>query len=243
MYESARRDWIKSKRNVFRTLNSIASVVVIATLAASIKWPNLGWTCGFMAGIAVAMALLARQIPPSYVENYLLGAFGEQRTGAELARLLDHSWVVITDALSAYLKNNDIKHANFDHIVVGPPGVFIVDSKNLYGVAETRGDHLRVTNPDGKSVNYGDRLASSIRGQATDVNKLVRERTGKSVWVAGVIALWAEYPQKSAEGKRMHYVHGESLVEWMLQQRGRLSHAEVVDIAECLQPGRRRRHD
>jgi hypothetical protein len=51
------------------------------------------------------------------------GALGEEWTAAELARLPADEWSIY----------HDVPHgrSNWDHIVVGPAGVFVIDSKNL----------------------------------------------------------------------------------------------------------------
>ena len=57
------------------------------------------------------------------------GALGEYEVGAELERLPDD-----------YLVFNDInteEFGNFDHIVVGPKGIFAIETKNWSGLIGT----------------------------------------------------------------------------------------------------------
>jgi hypothetical protein len=42
-------------------------------------------------------------------------------------------------------------------------------------------------------------------------------------------------------GNRMHFVRGDALVDWLKMQPGRLSVAQVADIARSLTPARRRK--
>lgn len=56
------------------------------------------------------------------------GADGEAATAEALALLPGESWTVLHD-----LRWPGRKHANIDHVVVGPPGVFVIDTKNWTG--------------------------------------------------------------------------------------------------------------
>src|SRR5262245_51357718 len=55
------------------------------------------------------------------------GAEGEQRTRAVLTTLEGQGYVVLDDLAIPGSK------ANIDHVVVGPTGVFVIDSKNFTG--------------------------------------------------------------------------------------------------------------
>ena len=66
------------------------------------------------------------------------GAEGEEATAAALAQLPTGTWTVLHDR-----KWPGRPYANVDHIVVGPPGVFVIDSKNWSGRVEVRDGVLR----------------------------------------------------------------------------------------------------
>jgi hypothetical protein len=59
---------------------------------------------------------------------------GEEQTGKVLDRL-DASWWV----------EHDIPHGygNYDHVLIGPPGVFLLDTKRLSRPTAVRNDELR----------------------------------------------------------------------------------------------------
>lgn len=71
-------------------------------------------------------------------DAYEKGADGEQRTAAALAMLPASGWFVLHD-----VRWPGRTFANIDHIVVGPGGVFVIDSKAWSGRVEVRGDVLR----------------------------------------------------------------------------------------------------
>ncbi|MBJ7331400.1 MAG: NERD domain-containing protein [Solirubrobacteraceae bacterium] len=66
------------------------------------------------------------------------GAEGERATAAVLATLPGEHWTVLHD-----VRWPGRRFANVDHVVIGPPGVFVVDSKNWSGRIEVRDQVLR----------------------------------------------------------------------------------------------------
>jgi hypothetical protein len=66
------------------------------------------------------------------------GAEGEEAVAAALAQLPSETWTVFHD-----VKWPGRRYANVDHIVVGPPGVFVIDAKNWSGQVAVKGDVLR----------------------------------------------------------------------------------------------------
>jgi len=66
------------------------------------------------------------------------GAEGEETTAALLAGLPADQWTVLHD-----VRWPGRRFANVDHVVIGPPGVFAIDSKNWSGRITIRDDVLR----------------------------------------------------------------------------------------------------
>lgn len=64
------------------------------------------------------------------------GAEGERTTAAALDALPGESWTVLHD-----VRWPGRRYANVDHVAVGPPGVFVIDSKNWSGTIAVR-DHV-----------------------------------------------------------------------------------------------------
>ncbi|MFD1947808.1 nuclease-related domain-containing protein [Nocardioides aestuarii] len=80
------------------------------------------------------------------------GAVGEQATGEVLSRLDPAIWTVWHD-----VRWPGRKRANIDHVVVGPPGVFVIDSKNWSG---------QLTVADGVLKQNGHPRESTVAGAA-----------------------------------------------------------------------------
>jgi hypothetical protein len=70
-------------------------------------------------------------------QNFRQGAEGEAETAAALAELSPDGWVVLHDRLAS-------TGGNIDHLLVGPSGVVLVDSKSWTGAVTVTADELRV---------------------------------------------------------------------------------------------------
>ena len=71
--------------------------------------------------LVVAMFVIARMSPPAPMENWQDGAIGEQWAGRALGELKSEGWRIFHDLTAS--------HGNIGHVVVGPGGVFLLDSK------------------------------------------------------------------------------------------------------------------
>lgn len=71
-------------------------------------------------------------------ERHERGADGEAATALALSALPVDRWTVLHD-----VRWPGRRFANVDHIVIGPPGVFVIDSKNWSGRITVRDDVLK----------------------------------------------------------------------------------------------------
>ena len=69
---------------------------------------------------------------------YERGAHGERATAAILDALRHEGWAVFHD-----VKWPGRPRANIDHVVVGPPGIYVIDSKNWSGRIDVRDNTFR----------------------------------------------------------------------------------------------------
>jgi Nuclease-related domain len=138
-----------------------APLVIAAGLAASALAGRPG------AGLAVLAAALAgwrlRFRPSEQARAWQRGAQGERRTARLLDRLGRDGYVVFHDL--AVPGNTS---ANLDHLVVGPSGVFVIDSKQWSGHVHQSSDGLVWHN------HYRlDRTLASLRWQAETLGRLL----------------------------------------------------------------------
>jgi Nuclease-related domain len=91
----------------------------------SLLAPRLGLVVGGLAAVAAGWALRFRPSPDAVA--WRRGAAGERRTARLLEPLERQGWAVLHDLAVAR------SQANIDHLVIGPGGVFVIDSKQYRG--------------------------------------------------------------------------------------------------------------
>src|SRR5215204_2523119 len=96
-------------------------VVLTSTLLA----PRLGLVVGALAAMAAGWGLRFRPSPDAVA--WRRGAAGERRTARLLDPLQRHGLVVLHNLAVPGSR------ANIDHLVIGPGGVFVIDSKDYRG--------------------------------------------------------------------------------------------------------------
>jgi hypothetical protein len=150
----------------------VAAVGVAADmLAAQAGLPHAG-----LLGLAVA-ALVGWRLrfrPTEQARSWQRGAHGERRTARLLDRLIRDGYVVFHDLA---MPGSD---ANVDHLVIGPTGLFVIDSKQWTGSIHQSVDGLVWHN------HYPlDRTLETVRWEAETLGRLLGTRTAALVCVHG----------------------------------------------------------
>ena len=116
---------------------------------------------GLGAGAAATMTLF--DSPPAHVERWRIGAEGEKATARKLRPLLDRGWTLLNDL--------DTEHGNLDHVLVGPAGVFMLESKRLAGRVGVETGKLVVRWHEDPEDGYENAsIASRASGGAFDLH-------------------------------------------------------------------------
>jgi hypothetical protein len=118
-------EWTLYQRTLPLRLAGVAFASLVAALAVDKVTPALAGWAGLVAAGLVGWRLRFRVSQDA--RNWQRGARGERRTARQLDRLSRHGWVVFHD-----LAVPDSR-ANADHLIIGPAGVFLADSKNWRG--------------------------------------------------------------------------------------------------------------
>jgi hypothetical protein len=112
-----------------RSLAWRAPLVAAAGLTAQVLAAQAGLPHGGLVGLAAA-ALVGWRLrfrPSEQARSWQRGAHGERRTARLLDRLTRYGFVAFHDLA---VPDSD---ANVDHLVIGPSGVFVIDSKQWTG--------------------------------------------------------------------------------------------------------------
>jgi hypothetical protein len=201
------RDWVVT---IVLGAGCVTAAVLLEDRAAALIFAGI-------AGAFAMVCVVGWVIGDVYSLPWMWGAIGERET-ANALNGLDDSWRCEHDIPWA--------RGNWDHVLVGPPGVFLLDSKRLNGRAVVTGDRLA----SGRSSFSGGRF----RAAAASLCDVLESRTGCRQWVQPVVVVWGEFPQRRLERDRVVYVHGSELLAWLGSQPGRLSADDCRELFEAV---------
>lgn len=145
------------------------------------------------------------------------GNEGERKVAQLLAPLEHHGWIVLHDRLKSTRSR-----ANIDHIVVGPPGVFVLDAKHWSGrvtltPTEVRQNGRQRTQDVDSLLGAGDTVSASVPGL---------EVRSALVLVGSASTAGARCP--------VPVLHGGQLVPWLESWPACLDRDQVLRTAERL---------
>jgi hypothetical protein len=176
------------RRLRMRTLVSLGVLAVASAL--------LGRTFGlsdwrFLASeiaLLVSIFVISRYVLP-LVERHDRGATGEEQVGGLLDGLAGDGWHVIHDA--------SLGRGNVDHILIGPAGVFTVETKSHPGpvkVGRVHGATLSQAQAQRKAIERvtGERVEALIVFSRAWVDKPLARRKGVRVTTARMLAGYLE---------------------------------------------------
>jgi hypothetical protein len=222
--ESARREFRRQRwKNIRESwrLWLTATVFVFALAIWSLAVDGNGSRmlaagAGWLAGVLTFAWALGAHISAS---RWRTGSEGERETAREIEKL-GPDWHPEHDL--------EHEHGNFDHILVGPPGVFLLDSKVLHGLSAAGNDRLR----SGRLTYQG----AVFRSSAMRVKRALDKSLGSHApWVQAVVVVWGDFPQGRHTEKDVVYVRGEELRMWLSELPNRLNAPRRAALVTALQ--------
>ncbi|MGO9320630.1 MAG: nuclease-related domain-containing protein [Solirubrobacteraceae bacterium] len=187
------------RRLRMRTLVTLGALAVATAL--------LGRTFGlhdkrFLASeiaLLVSMFVISRYVLP-LVERRDRGATGEEQVGGLLDQMSERGWCVIHDA--------SLGRGNVDHILIGPPGIFTIETKSHPGP-------VRVARVHGETWS-----------QAQAQRRAIERVTGLEVEPLVVFSrAWVDRPMARRKGVRV--VPARMLLRYLGRLQARLSPEQV----------------
>ena len=204
----------------------IAAGVIGAVLLRANPWHvALGVLIG--AGL-MGYAWLLEDVPDE-VYAWERGAEGERRTAARLVEFEREGWTVVHDVQRI--------RSNWDHIVVGPPGVFVLETKDRRGMLELPDSGAPVLRIDGRAVG-AEKLAKwprQVTSAAVGLKEEIEAAEGERPWVQGVIVFWGDFPQRVVEATNVTYVHGDELIGWLRKRPQKLTRGRQALISVVIE--------
>lgn len=195
----------------------VLTVVVGAVVQSVLREPAI--TALVVA--AIGLAQLTGFLQNSTVRSWGVGAEGERMTAAALEPLGAEGFVILHDRkVTGY-------GGNLDHLVIGPTGLWAVETKNLAGKVVIRGETLRI------GGHRRDKIIDQVKQEATIIQAVLGESLAvRGLRVTPVICLHrGELPffNKSVRGVRL--ASGRQLVKMLRAGNQALSASEVEALA------------
>lgn len=179
-----------------------------------------------LAGPMLLAGLLMRTVfVPQGTSAWGVGAQGERLTAIALDQLRSEGFVVLHDRLIPG------SAANIDHIVIGPPGVAVVETKSYRGTIRVYGGDVFI-----RGYRRTDKTVSAAKRQARVVNQaLGRELERRHLAVKPILCVHrARLPEFGAAPQGVSIVDGFGLVALLRSSLPRLNPAEVGAFAQML---------
>lgn len=221
--DSAHRESIQSVRRRIIAIGAAGVVLGLLWLSSGRTLYLFQPVFGLYLAILSVMWVLGRLfITPQSIRAWRTGADGETKTAAALERLGD-DWIVLHD------RRIPGSRANIDHVAIGPPGIFVIETKDYSGRISLAGNEIRV---NGRRVGWIDQ----VRGQAQAVIAVMsRVDDAPQMPVTPIICVHrADLPwfRSSAAGVRV--LSGRGMLDALLKAAPTLSPDAVRRVADEL---------
>jgi len=224
-YATLTRSWRKRKHKMLAAVTAACGSVFVLSVVGWHVWPSLAFMFGLWAGASMSFWLMARDSPPAWIEQWQQGAFGEQATGKQLRKLERKGWVVLHD-----LRRGT---GNVDHVLVGPGGVFVLDSKRTDGRVVVEDGTVTVIRLDDPDLHYVHTGTPHLLRLARETHDRILAGSRISQWVTPVMVWWADFPQGVVEGRCAH-VHGEELIAWLRARQPQIAPSRLAQVADAV---------
>jgi hypothetical protein len=178
---SAQARWWRMRANEWATWIRTLPWRVAARLAigagggllGSLLAPRLGLIVAALVALAAGWGLRFKPSPDAVA--WRRRAAGKRRTARLLHQLERHGWAVLHDLVVPGGR------ANLDHLVIGPGGVFVIDSKQYRGRLQL--------DPSGRLWHGRFPLAPALRAVSFEADRVALVLTDPDVVVVPVIAV------------------------------------------------------
>jgi hypothetical protein len=195
-----------------------AIVAVVGLVVVAVVSPLYGLAILLFDAVLVMSAF----VTPNSIMAWQTGAAGEVRTGRLLEPLTAEGFRILHDR-----KIPGARSANIDHIVIGPPGVFVVETKSYQGSLQIRGDEIFVAGRRKNGwIDEVNREAAAVQ------TALATELAALGLTVRPVICVHrADLPWFKSEVRGVRVVGGKDLVSRLRKASPVMSPADVERLA------------
>ncbi len=206
---------VRQRRPRILALGAAVAIVGLVALALNPQW---GAGVVLVDLVLVGSALLTT---PNSITSWQTGAAGEVRTGRRLEPLEAEGFRILHD------RKIPGSRANIDHVVIGPPGVFVVETKSYKGSLQIRDGEIFVA---GRRNNG---WIDEVRRETAAVETSLADEIAAHGWaLTPVICIHrADLPWFRSEVQGARVVSGKDLVSRLRKAELVLTPADVERLA------------
>jgi hypothetical protein len=166
-------EWAAWTRTLPWRVATTMGIGIGGTVLGRLLAPRFGLVVSALAALAVGWGLRFRPSPDAIA--WRRGAVGERRTARLLAPLERQGWAVLHDLAVPGSR------ANIDHLVIGPGGVFVIDSKQYRGRLQL--------DPSGRLWHGRYPLAPTLRSVSFEADQAAQILPDPGVAVVPIVAV------------------------------------------------------
>jgi hypothetical protein len=192
----------------------MVGLAIGAVLAAIVTHGFVQLVCAGLFGAVLTLLLFGWIVGGDvYSLPWIWGSIGERQTEDALSEL-GAEWAIEHDI--------PCRWGNWDHVVVGPGGLFLLDTKRLHGRVTARQDGLHA----GRSRYSGASFRSAARNLSTEVPA--------QTWVHPVVVVWGDFAQRRHEESGVAYVIGTEIAAWLKERPQLLDRDRRAQLATAV---------
>jgi hypothetical protein len=209
-------EWAAWTRTLLWRVAVLLGMGVGGGVLGSLVATRLGLILSGLATVAAAWALRFRPSPEA--RAWRRGAGGERRTARLLSPLERHGWAILHDlALPG-------SRANIDHLMIGPGGVFVIDSKQYRGRLQL--------DASGRLWHGRYPLAPALRAASWEADQAAQVLADPDVVVVPIVAVHgAQVPWDKVVVDGVPVVSARRLPSMLRQLPAVLGPERVADLA------------
>ncbi len=191
------------KRLRLRTLVALGVLAVATAVLGRVFGLRNLWFLGSEIALLAAIFVVSRYVLP-LVERHDRGAKGEEHVGGLLDELGSEGWHVIHDA--------SLGNGNVDHILIGPAGVFTVETKSNPGpvrVARVHGATLSQAQAQRKAIAHatGVEVEPLLVYSRAWIDRPLARRKGVRVLPARMLAGYLDRRKETLSSEQVKRAH------------------------------------
>ena len=206
----------RTKRLLIAGFGGIAALALLGGYAIGAAFPIRGFPLARVLAINALLWLLIWLISKRATDkidavdrermSWRKGAVGEALVAATLNEL-PNEFIVVNDVSKRF--------GNIDHMVIGPTGVYVVDTKNWKGTVQADGNGELLLN--GQALN---KLAiKGMLGAVMDFQSKLKALTEMDYFVRGLMVFPSAYVEANyGSTRQIHCLRSERLVDYLRDQ-------------------------